>query len=103
MLHHPPYRTLPLLLLQSFPARQSRQLQFHRLGPFPCEAPLTRHVLASPFAPALRPVEPLEHSARRPQQFVLGGSPGHTVMVLDVARDAEGRRVALLGQGFTPA
>ena len=35
--------------------------------------------------------------------FVLGGSPGHTVMVLDVARDGEGRRVALLGQGFTPA
>ncbi|WP_438356947.1 DUF4846 domain-containing protein [Cystobacter fuscus] len=34
---------------------------------------------------------------------MLGGSPGHTVMVLDVARDAEGRRVALLGQGFTPA
>jgi hypothetical protein len=35
--------------------------------------------------------------------FVLGGSPGHVVLVLDVARNAEGRRVALLGQGFTPA
>jgi hypothetical protein len=35
--------------------------------------------------------------------FVLGGSPGHTVLVLDVARNAAGERVALLGQGFTPA
>ena len=35
--------------------------------------------------------------------FVLGGSPGHAVLVLDVARNAEGERVALLGQGFIPA
>lgn len=35
--------------------------------------------------------------------FVLGGSPGHAVLVLDVARNAEGKRVALLGQGFIPA
>ncbi|XXF80777.1 DUF4846 domain-containing protein [Myxococcaceae bacterium GXIMD 01537] len=35
--------------------------------------------------------------------FVLGGSPGHAVLVLDVARDAGGRRVALLGQGYIPA
>ncbi|HYO53253.1 DUF4846 domain-containing protein [Archangium sp.] len=35
--------------------------------------------------------------------FVLGGSPGHVVLVLDVARNAHGERVALLGQGFTPA
>jgi hypothetical protein len=35
--------------------------------------------------------------------FVLGGSPGHAVLVLDVARNPEGRRVALLGQGFIPA
>ena len=35
--------------------------------------------------------------------FVLGGSPGHAVLVLDVAQSAEGRRVALLGQGFIPA
>jgi hypothetical protein len=35
--------------------------------------------------------------------FVLGGSPGHTVLVLDVATNAKGERVALLGQGFTPA
>lgn len=35
--------------------------------------------------------------------FVLGGSPGHAVLVLDVARNAEGERVALIGQGFTPA
>ncbi|WP_143196147.1 DUF4846 domain-containing protein [Archangium sp. Cb G35] len=35
--------------------------------------------------------------------FVLGGSPGHAVLVLDVARNAKGERVALLGQGFIPA
>jgi hypothetical protein len=35
--------------------------------------------------------------------FVLGGSPGHAVLVLDVARNAAGERVALLGQGFIPA
>ncbi|WP_370645395.1 DUF4846 domain-containing protein [Corallococcus sp. EGB] len=35
--------------------------------------------------------------------FVLGGSPGHTVLVLDVATNAKGERVALVGQGFTPA
>jgi hypothetical protein len=35
--------------------------------------------------------------------FVAPGSPGHAVMVLDVARDARGRRVALLGQGYMPA
>jgi hypothetical protein len=35
--------------------------------------------------------------------FVLGGSPGHAVLVLDVATNAQGKRVALLGQGFIPA
>ncbi len=35
--------------------------------------------------------------------FVLGGSPGHAVLVLDVAVNAAGERVALLGQGFIPA
>lgn len=35
--------------------------------------------------------------------FIQGGSPGHAVMVLDLARSAEGRTVALLGQGFMPA
>lgn len=35
--------------------------------------------------------------------FVQGGGPGHAVIVLDLAADAAGRRVALLGQGFMPA
>lgn len=35
--------------------------------------------------------------------FVAGGSPGHAVIVLDVAVHADGRRAALLGQGFMPA
>ena len=46
---------------------------------------------------------PSREDVRPGDFFVLGGSPGHTVMVLDVARDAKGRRVALIGQGFTPA
>jgi hypothetical protein len=35
--------------------------------------------------------------------FVLGGSPGHAVIVLDVAVDEAGRKVALIGEGFMPA
>lgn len=35
--------------------------------------------------------------------FVLPGGPGHAVLVLDVARDPAGHRVALLGQGYMPA
>jgi hypothetical protein len=35
--------------------------------------------------------------------FVLPGSPGHAVLVLDMARDGAGRRLALLGQGYMPA
>ncbi len=35
--------------------------------------------------------------------FVASGSPGHAVMVLDLARDRSGRLVALIGQGFMPA
>lgn len=40
----------------------------------------------------------------RPGDFVvLPGSPGHAVLVLDMAVSPEGKRVALLGQGFMPA
>ena len=46
---------------------------------------------------------PTREQLRPGDLFVLGGSPGHTVLVLDVATDAKGGRVALLGQGFTPA
>ncbi|NTX50664.1 DUF4846 domain-containing protein [Myxococcus sp. CA039A] len=46
---------------------------------------------------------PVRDELRGGDFFVLGGSPGHTVLVLDVAADAGGRRVALLGQGFMPA
>jgi hypothetical protein len=36
--------------------------------------------------------------------FVQGGSPGHAIMVVDVARNEEsGKKVFLLAQGFTPA
>jgi hypothetical protein len=35
--------------------------------------------------------------------FVLPGGPGHAILILDVAIDDRGRKVALLGQGFMPA
>jgi hypothetical protein len=35
--------------------------------------------------------------------FIQGGAPGHAVVVLDVARDAEGRAFMLLGQSYMPA
>lgn len=35
--------------------------------------------------------------------FVLPGGPGHAILILDIAQDANGRRIALLGQGYMPA
>lgn len=35
--------------------------------------------------------------------FIRGGSPGHCVMVVDVAEDESGNRCFLLAQGFMPA
>ena len=35
--------------------------------------------------------------------FLTPGSPGHVVMVMDIARNAAGQRVALIGQGYIPA
>jgi hypothetical protein len=35
--------------------------------------------------------------------FLQGGSPGHVVMLLDIAAHPDGRRIALIGQGFLPA
>ncbi|QDE86703.1 DUF4846 domain-containing protein [Myxococcus xanthus] len=46
---------------------------------------------------------PSREDVRPGDFFVLGGSPGHAVLVLDVAANAAGKKVALLGQGFMPA
>lgn len=35
--------------------------------------------------------------------FLVTGSPGHTVLVLDVAKDAEGHMKGLIAQGYLPA
>lgn len=35
--------------------------------------------------------------------FVLPGGPGHAILILDVASDERGHKVALLGQGYMPA
>lgn len=35
--------------------------------------------------------------------FIKGGSPGHVVLVLDIAEDENGNRCFLLGQGYMPA
>lgn len=41
--------------------------------------------------------------ARPGDFFVQPGSPGHAVLIMDIAEHRDGRRVALLGQGFMPA
>jgi hypothetical protein len=46
---------------------------------------------------------PAREDVRPGDFFVLGGSPGHAVLVLDVAANAKGERVALMGQGYIPA
>jgi hypothetical protein len=51
-----------------------------------------------------RDARPTPFAELRPGDFfVLPGSPGHAVLVLDLARAPDGRQVALLGQGFMPA
>lgn len=35
--------------------------------------------------------------------FIRGGSPGHAVIVMDVAQDATGRKVFMLAQSYMPA
>lgn len=35
--------------------------------------------------------------------YLQGGSPGHVVMILDIAEASDGARVALFGQGYLPA
>ncbi len=48
-----------------------------------------------------QPVPPSE--VRAGDFFVDPGNPGHTVLILDLARDSSGRTVALLGQSYMPA
>lgn len=51
-----------------------------------------------------RDTEPVAPEDLRPGDFVVQpGAPGHSVLVLDLARAADGRRALLLGQGFMPA
>lgn len=46
----------------------------------------------------------IEKDVLRPGDFfILPGGPGHAILILDVAEAPDGRRVALLGQGFMPA
>ncbi|MSP71857.1 MAG: hypothetical protein EXR76_06705 [Myxococcales bacterium] len=46
---------------------------------------------------------PTDADLRAGDLFVQGGSPGHVVVLLDIAQHPDGRRVALIGQGFMPA
>lgn len=48
--------------------------------------------------------KPIDVSDLQPGDFVIvAGSPGHAVLVLDLVTDDQGRRRALLGQGYMPA
>lgn len=55
----------------------------------------TQHMMAEPR------VQP--ESIQAGDFFIQGGSPGHAVIVLDLARSARGKLVGLIGQGFIPA
>jgi hypothetical protein len=51
-----------------------------------------------------RDTTPVALADLRAGDFVVQpGGPGHAVLILDLATDPEGNRVALLGQGFMPA
>lgn len=68
-----------------------------------------RHYLDAVFAWAntvsvARQAKPVTPADLAPGDFfIMPGNPGHSVLVLDVARDAQGHRVALLGQSYMPA
>ncbi|RLB65565.1 MAG: hypothetical protein DRI90_01665 [Deltaproteobacteria bacterium] len=47
--------------------------------------------------------QPSRDAVRPGDFFVLPGGPGHAVLILDLARSADGRLVALMGQSFMPA
>ncbi|MFW5968639.1 MAG: DUF4846 domain-containing protein, partial [Persicimonas sp.] len=47
--------------------------------------------------------DPVEGQIRPGDLYVAPGSPGHAVIVLDVAENEAGDQIALLGQGFMPA
>jgi hypothetical protein len=48
--------------------------------------------------------KPIAFSEIAPGDFVVaGGNPGHAVIILDVAQSKDGKKVALLGQGYMPA
>lgn len=54
------------------------------------------------LAKELLPVSP-DDPIRPGDVFIQGGFPGHAVIVMDVAQDAQGRRVFLLAQSYMPA
>ena len=56
----------------------------------------TKSLAHDTVAVAERPFEPGDI-------FVAPGGPGHAVVVLDIAERSDGRKVALMGQGFMPA
>jgi hypothetical protein len=58
---------------------------------------------AGTFSLASEKNRPARADVRPGDFFVEGGSPGHAVLVLDVAVNEAGERVALLGQGSIPA
>ncbi len=35
--------------------------------------------------------------------FIIGGSPGHAIIVVDMAEDAQGEKVFMLAQSYMPA
>jgi hypothetical protein len=65
---------------------------------------LTRVYIYAGSASLARELDPIPaDELRAGDLFIRGGFPGHAVLVVDLARDAEGRTVFLLVQSYMPA
>ena len=91
------------------PVAEGNTLTWHQEGKASAEHSSFRHYLDSVFNWAntgslARQAAPTTLAALRPGDFVvMPGSPGHAVLVLDLATGPGGQRAVLLGQGYMPA
>jgi hypothetical protein len=96
-------------LAGGYPAVKGRSFEWKSRGPREDDHSTYRKYLDTVFAwsntvALAQKTTAIERGALRPGDFfALAGNPGHSVLLLDVAQNARGERVALLGQSFMPA